>query len=93
MSDVQDSGLVGWALAGVGGVVSALLTGVVTLFRMRESENAKAIQRLESSHAEISMKSDKCEADRVELFAKCQVLDCKLQLLEQQISKIGKGDK
>lgn len=84
----ETNGFTGWVLAGIGAVVSTLLTGVVTLFRMRESENTAAIAKLEQSLTEVSDKADKCEEDRHLLFTSCEVLKIKLDLLEKRISSI-----
>ncbi len=99
MSGDTDNGLLPWALAGVGGVVSTLLTGLVWLFRLRESENAKAIAEMKDVHAKAiaelkaahevaQAKSDKCEEDRSQLFARCEVLEVKLAHVEQKVSKM-----
>ena len=82
----EQNGVTGWVLAGVGAVVSTLLTGVVTLFRMRESENSKAISKLEQSLLEVSGKADKCEQDRHTLFTSCEVMKVKLEVLERRVS-------
>jgi hypothetical protein len=84
----ETNGLTGWVLAGIGAIVSTLLTGVVTLFRMRESENTAAIAKLEKSLTEVSSKADKCEEDRHVLFTSCEVLKIKLEVLEKRISSI-----
>jgi len=84
----EANGLTGWVLAGIGAIVSTLLTGVVTLFRMRESENTAAIAKLEKSLAEVSDKADKCEEDRHLLFTSCEVMKIKLDVLEKRICSI-----
>lgn len=86
--DGSDSGLIPWVLAGVGAIMSTLLTGVVALFRMRENENAKAIAELKESHAVVTAKADKCEEDRSKLFARCEVLEVKLKHVEDKLAKI-----
>lgn len=87
----ETSGLTGWVLAGIGAIVSTLLTGVVTLFRMRESENAQAITKLEQNLATINGKADKCEEDRHLLFTSCEVMKIKLDVLEKRICSIDKN--
>lgn len=84
----ETSGLTGWVLAGIGAIVSTLLTGVVTLFRMRESENAQAITKLEQNLATINGKADKCEEDRHLLFTSCKVLETKMAMLDSRMSSI-----
>ena len=84
----EANGLTGWVLAGIGAIVSTLLTGVVTLFRMRESENAQAISKLEHNLIAINGKADKCEEDRHSLFTSCEVLKIKLDVLEKRVSSI-----
>ena len=84
----ETNGLTGWVLAGIGAIVSTLLTGVVTLFRMRESENAQAITKLEQNLDAINSKADKCEADRHALFTSCELLKFKIDVLEKRVSSI-----
>lgn len=69
--------------------MSTLLTGLVTLFRMRENENAKAIARLEEKVAITETKAEKCEQDRTVLYASCEVLKVKLETLEKRIESIN----
>ena len=88
MFNAENGGFTGWVLAGIGAIVSTLLTGVVTLFRMRENENAKAIIKLETSLSEVSNKADKCEEDRHILFTNCKVLETKMQMLDSRMSHI-----
>lgn len=82
----ETNGFTGWVLAGIGAVVSTLLSGIITLFRMRESENTKAITKLEHSLIEVSSKADKCEEDRHTLFTSCEVMKFKLDVLEKRVS-------
>lgn len=84
----ETNGLTGWVLAGVGAVVSTLLTGIVTLFRMRESENAQAITKLEQNLNTINNKADKCEEDRHALFTSCELMRFKIDVLEKRVSSI-----
>jgi hypothetical protein len=81
--------------------VSTLLTGLVTLFRMRENENAKMIAELksESSKAIVELKqevavtraaSEKCEQDRHELFTACELNKFEIKVLKDQIAAIDK---
>lgn len=82
-------------------MVSTLLTGLVTLFRMRENENAKMIAELksESSKAITELKqevavtraaSEKCEQDRHELFTACELNKFEIKMLKEQIATIDK---
>lgn len=81
--------------------MSTLLTGLVTLFRMRENENAKMIAELksESSKAITELKqevavtraaSEKCEQDRHELFTACELNKFEIKMLKEQIASIDK---
>ena len=88
MFNDETGGFTGWVLAGIGAIVSTLLTGVVTLFRMRENENSKAITKLETSLTHFSEKADKCEQDRHVLFTNCKVLETKMQMLDSRMSSI-----
>lgn len=81
-------GFTGWVLAGIGAIVSTLLTGVITLFRLRETENAKAISKLEITLEETMKRADKCEDDRTHLFSTCEVLKYKVETLEQKVSHL-----
>ena len=91
--------LTGWVLAGIGAVISTLLTGVIGLFRMREAErdaeraareaeNTQAINELKLTAAKLENKSDKCEADRTELYATCKVLEEKVHALAQRVNTV-----
>jgi hypothetical protein len=83
-----EAGFTGWVLAGIGAIVSTLLTGVITLFRLRETENAKAISKLEITLEETMKRADKCEDDRTHLFSTCEVLKYKVETLEQKVSHL-----
>jgi chromosome segregation ATPase len=84
----ESDSLTGWVLAGIGGIMSTLLTGLVTLFRMRENENTKAIAELKEKATVLEERSEKCESDRAELSSSCAVLKTKMEFLEQRIAKI-----
>ncbi len=82
--------------------MSTLLTGLVTLFRMRENENAKLIAELksESSKAILELKqevavtraaSEKCEQDRHELFTACELNKFEIKVLKEQIAKMDES--
>lgn len=95
MLNNENSSFTGWVLAGIGGIISTLLGALVSVIKVRENENAKAIQKLETTNAElktnvqqISDKADKCETDRHLLFTNCKVMECKLDLLEKRIISI-----
>ena len=88
MTADHESGLLPWALAGVGGVVSALLTGLVSLFRLREQENAKNIAELKEKVCVIEAKADKCEEDRSELRTNYAVLQHEFDALKLRIQAI-----
>jgi hypothetical protein len=88
-------GFTGWVLAGIGGIISTLMTALVSVIKVRENENAKAILKLEATNVKletslqtISDKADKCEADRHQLFTNCKVMECKLDLLEKRVISI-----
>lgn len=84
----NEQGFTGWVLAGIGAIVSTLLTGVITLFRMRETETARNISKLEMALEETAKKADKCEDDRAHLFSTCEVLKYKVETLEQKVAKL-----
>jgi hypothetical protein len=84
----ESTGLTGWVLAAMGAIVSTLLTGVVSLFKMRENENAKAIAELKQKAVVLEHRSEKCETDRAELSSSCAVLKTKMEFLELRIAKI-----
>jgi hypothetical protein len=87
----DESSNLGWILAGVSTVI-ATLTGVIAkLFQRRESESAKAIAKLESEVATTRAASEKCEQDRVTLFANCKVMELKINMLEQRVESINKA--
>ena len=95
MFSEESNGFTGWVLAGIGGIISTLLTALVSVIKVRENENAKAIKKLEDTNAklesnvqQISDKADKCETDRHQLFTNCKVMECKLDLLEKRIISI-----
>jgi hypothetical protein len=83
-----ESGFTGWVLAGVGAVISTLLSGLIALFRIRETEITRNISKLELSLEETMKKADKCEEDRTHLFGTCEVLKYKVETLEQKVSKL-----
>lgn len=67
----------------------ATLSGALSyIFKLRENENSKRIEELNESIVSISQKSDKCEEDRFHLFAKCEVLQTKLDSLEEKLQII-----
>lgn len=82
------AGFVPWVLAGIGVIVSTLLTGVVSLFRMRETENAKQLDEHKSKIALLEIKSEKCEEQRAELNTKCEVNAQKITYLTTEVSKL-----
>lgn len=82
------NGIIPWALAGIGAIVSALLTGVVSLFRLRESENAKQITEHKQKIEHLEIKSDKCEEDRNKLFTQCELHTFEIKQLKEKISRI-----
>ncbi len=84
----SDSSLMGWVLAGVATVIATLAGAVATLFKIRENENAKAIADLKASHELTKQKSDKCEEDRNKLFTRCEVLEVKLQTVEEKLARM-----
>lgn len=91
----EDETIIPWVLAGVGTIVSALLTGVVALFRLREvenakreTENAKVLDEHKTKIAHLELKSDKCEEDRSKLFAQCEVNTFEIKSLKERISLI-----
>jgi chromosome segregation ATPase len=90
MENTPDSSILGWAIAGVMTIISALTTGLLTLFRIRESENAKNIEKLETSLTALSNKADKCEEDRHTLDKKCEVLQVQLNVLTEKVGSIDK---
>jgi septal ring factor EnvC (AmiA/AmiB activator) len=88
VSNTTESSIIPWVLAAIGAVVSALLTGVVKLFQLRENENAKAIAKLEEKVAVVETKADKCEEERGELRTTCALLEREIKLLQDVITKI-----
>lgn len=84
----EGNGFTGWVLAGVGAVISTLLSGLIALFRIRESEITRNITKLELSLDETMKRADKCEDDRTHLFSTCEVLKYKVETLEQKVSKL-----
>ena len=93
MSDVQTDGtLLAWAIAGVGAVVTALVSSVAYLFRKSEYDNALAIKVLqerndkqELSAEKLSDHIQKCEDDRTKLFSQTAVLGSQVASLEARI--------
>jgi hypothetical protein len=81
----DQNSLLGWAIAGVTSVVSTLLGGLLAIFRLREGENSKRIEALETSVVEITEKADTCEEERGELRSKCAVLEFKVEQLENRM--------
>jgi hypothetical protein len=69
--------------------VSVLAGAVATLFKMRENENSKAIARLEEKVAATETKAEKCERDRFELFAACEVNKFEIATLKKRIETIN----
>jgi len=84
----EDETIIPWVLAGVGTIVSALLTGVVGLFRLRETENAKVLEEHKTKIAHLELKSDKCDEDRSKLFAQCEVNSFEIKSLKERITMI-----
>ncbi len=84
----NDEGFTGWVLAGIGGVISTLLSGLIAIFRIRESEISRNITKLEAALDDTSKKADKCEEDRAHLFSTCEVLKYKVETLENKVAKL-----
>lgn len=84
----DNSSLLGWVLAGVGGIMTVLAGAVARLFQMRESENSKAIAELKQEVAVTKEAAAKCERDREKLFAACEVNKVEIAHLKEKISSI-----
>jgi anti-sigma-K factor RskA len=85
-----DSSLLGWITAGVVSVIAALAGAVATLFKLRENENARAISELKEQVSIAKEATDKCEKDRVELFADCKLMKYEIEVLKEKINLIDK---
>jgi hypothetical protein len=93
MSDVQtDSTLLAWVIAGVGGVVTTLVSVVAYLFRKSEYDNAQAILSLEErnekqdiEHEKMVMHIQRCEDDRTQLFSQTAVLGAQVAALAERV--------
>lgn len=77
-----------WYIAAGGTIIAALSSALTFLFKLRENENSRNISKLEKKIVEVQVKADKCENDRVTLFAECAVLREKVSALSKQLGII-----
>lgn len=80
--------IIPWVLATLGALGTAAGTTIAYLFRKNEYDNAQAITRLEGANNILTIKSDKCEADRTVLFAKCERNAERIEWLERRLQQI-----
>lgn len=93
MSDVQTDGtLLAWVIAGVGAILTTLVSTVAYLFRKSEYDNAQAIKVLQSQNEKqeaycnkLSDHIQNCENDRTKLFSQTAVLGSQVASLESRI--------
>lgn len=93
MSDVQTDGtLLAWVIAGVGAILTTLVSTVAYLFRKSEYDNAQAIKVLQDQNEKQEAYSNKlsdhiqrCEDDRTKLFSQTAVLGSQVASLESRI--------
>jgi hypothetical protein len=78
-----------WVLTGVAAVIAALSSALTYIFKLRENENSKRIDELKTEVKDIRSQADKCEDDRSELFAKCQLFEYKVNTLEKSLKSLG----
>ena len=83
----------GWIVAGIVTIIATLAGAVKLLFSMREGDNAKHIEKLESrlNIAEQRLldsdrKHDECNEDRMRLSIKVAEFEAKLTILERKES-------
>ena len=78
----SDSSFLGWAMAAVGTIVSAL-TGTVAFFYKQQIADYKHNESiLREEVARINIRCDKCEIDREELRIRCAVLEARVSKIE-----------
>lgn len=78
-----------WYWTGVLAVITALSSALTFLFKLRENENGKRIDELKGEVKDLRSQADKCEDDRSQLFAKCQVFEYKVDTLEKSLKSLG----
>jgi septal ring factor EnvC (AmiA/AmiB activator) len=82
MSDSSSvDGFVPWVLAGIASMIATLASAVAALTKTRFAEYSKEI-------TELKTRSDACEKDRSELFAKTARLEEKVEHLQSKLSMI-----
>ncbi len=70
-------------------MIAALSSALTYIFKLRENENSKRIDELKTEVKDIRSQADKCEDDRSELFAKCQLFEYKVNTLEKSLKSLG----
>lgn len=82
MSDASSvDGFIPWVLAGIASMIATLASAVAALTKTRFAEYSKEI-------TELKTRSDACEKDRTELFAKTARLEEKVENLQSKLSMI-----
>lgn len=64
-----------WILTGVAATVSTLVAGLVGLWKLNESKNAKDIAELKAELVDCRTRIDECESDRVDLRVRLAQLE------------------
>lgn len=77
-----------WYVASASIIIATLSGALSYIFKLRENENTKRIDELKLLVTTIEQKSDKCEDERFHLFAKCEVLQTKVDMLEKKLESI-----
>ena len=81
MSDSPTDGFVPWVLAGIASMVAALTSGITYLARKIANDYAADIK-------ELKERSNACEKDRSDLFAKHSVLEFEVNTLKYKLLQI-----
>ena len=85
--DEKPADLLGWMIAGVATVVSALTSALAYVYRKRDADQESRHQENLARIEDLEVKSQKCDDDRKELYGKCERLEGRLEEIEKRLKQ------